>query len=79
MRQGDLLDVLRQRPFRAFRIRLTDGTMFDIRHPEMTVVGRSTALVFYPPAGMSLPAIDRYETIAVLHMTGSEPEESSAA
>jgi hypothetical protein len=79
MRQDDLLEVLRQRPFRPFRIHLTDGTTYDIRHPEMMVVGRSTALVFFPPAGMSLPALDRYDTIALLHITRLEPVESAAA
>jgi hypothetical protein len=79
MRQDDLLEVLRQRPFRAFRIHLTDGTMYEIRRAEMMMVGRSTALVLYPPAGKSLPALDRYETIALLHITRLEPVESSAA
>ena len=33
-------------PFRPFRIHMVSGRTFDVRHPEMIRVGRSTALVF---------------------------------
>jgi hypothetical protein len=33
-------------PFRPFRIRLVGGRMFDIRHPEMVQVGRTTMTIF---------------------------------
>ncbi len=41
--------MLRKRPFQMFRIHVTDGTVYEIRHPEMMVVGRTKALVFFPP------------------------------
>ena len=34
MRASDIRARLRQRPFTPFRIRLTDGTIHEIRHPE---------------------------------------------
>ncbi len=79
MSQQDMLEMLRQRPFQPFRIHVTDGTVYEIRHPEMMVVGRTRALVFFPPEGMALPAIDRYEAVALLHITRLEPVEMSAA
>src|SRR4051794_35337913 len=64
MSQQDLLEMLKHRPFQAFRIHVSDGTVYEIRHPEMMVVGRTKALVFFPPEGMPLPAIDRYKAVA---------------
>lgn len=79
MSQNDILEMLRSRPFQAFRIHLTDGSAFDIRHPEMMVVDRSKALMFFPPADMDLPAIERYEVVSLLHMTRLELLQHSAA
>lgn len=79
MSQQDLLDMLQIRSFQPFRIHLTDGTVYEIRHPEMMVVGRTKALVFFPPDDMDLPAIDRCEAVALIHITRLEPVESSAA
>ncbi len=33
-------------PFRPFRIRMASGQSFDIRHPEMILVGRTSARVY---------------------------------
>jgi hypothetical protein len=32
-------------PFRPFRIRMASGQFFDVRHPEMILVGRTSARV----------------------------------
>ncbi len=79
MSQQDMLEMLKQRPFQPFRIHVSDGTVYEIRHPEMMVVGRTKALVLYPPEGLALPAIDRYEAVALLHITRLEPVETTAA
>lgn len=33
-------------PFHPFRIKMTSGETFEIRHPEMISIGRTTAHVF---------------------------------
>ena len=33
----DLLEILRRRPFRPLRLHMSDGTTYDIRHPETYV------------------------------------------
>ena len=33
-------------PFRPFRIKIASGETFDIRHPEMIQIGRTTATVY---------------------------------
>jgi hypothetical protein len=46
MRPNDLLTWLRAVPFVPFRIRLNSDRTFDIRHPEMLRVGRSSVNVY---------------------------------
>lgn len=41
-----LLDHVSAEPFRPFRIKMASGQAFDIRHPEMILVGRSSARVY---------------------------------
>lgn len=33
-------------PFRPFRIKMASGQTFDIRHPEMIMIGRSSAKIY---------------------------------
>ena len=33
-------------PFRPFRIKMASGQSFDVRHPEMIMVGRSSARIY---------------------------------
>jgi hypothetical protein len=79
MRQEDLIEILRQRPFQPFRIHVSDGTVYEVRHPEFVLVGRSRALVFLPSPGQAPPAFERYEAVALLHITRLELLESPAA
>ena len=79
MRQEDLIEVLRQRPFQPFRIHLSDGIIYEVRHPELVLVGRSKAIVFFPDPRQPPPAFERYETVALLHITRLEPIEAMAS
>jgi hypothetical protein len=33
-------------PFRPFRIQLSSGRTFEIRHPEMVAVGKTTMIIY---------------------------------
>ena len=79
MRLEDLLEVLRQRPFQPFRIHVSDGIIYEVRHPELVLVGRSKAVVFFPDPRRPPPAFDKYETVSLLHITRLEPIESLAS
>ena len=76
MRQEDLLEVLRQRPFVPFRIHVTDGIVYEVRHPELVLVGRSRAVVFFPDPRRPPPAFDRFDMVSLLHITRLEPMDS---
>ncbi len=41
-----LARFVRAEPFRPFRIKVTSGQVFEIRHPEMIAVNRTFALIF---------------------------------
>ena len=60
MRSEQLRDHLRKRPFLPLRLVLTDGRTFEIRHPELAVVGQSTVAVGLRDAAIPSPStIDR--------------------
>jgi hypothetical protein len=70
MRPEDLLDRLQDRPFQAFRIHLSDGTVLDVPEPGMVIVGRSTAVL---PSRFGLDEEGRrlaehWRTISLVHM-----------
>ena len=72
MSHEDLLQFIRQRPFIPFRLVTTDGTGYEIRHPEMLMPGRRLAIVGLPndPA---VPAFDRTVAVSLLHVQRLEP------
>ena len=76
MRADDLLTWTRAVPFVPFRIRLNSGRTFDIRHPEMLRVGRSTANV-YSFAGEPADPYERMEMISLVLIESVEPIEAA--
>src|SRR5439155_577176 len=50
VRPDDIVEMLQQKPFQRFRIFLSDGTVYEIRHAELVKVGRSKILIFFPTA-----------------------------
>ncbi len=72
MRAEDLLSWIRAAPFTSFRIRLNSGRTFDIRHPEMLRVGRTTANV-YSFAGEPADPYERMEMISLVLIESVEP------
>ena len=45
MRTQEIENQLRQRPFVPFRLRMSDGKAYDVRHPEMLMVSRTILAV----------------------------------
>ena len=46
MTSRKVLEYVTAEPFRPFRMRMASGQSFDIRHPEMILVGRSSVRVY---------------------------------
>jgi hypothetical protein len=72
MRADDLLAWNRATPFVPYRIRLNSGRTFDIRHPEMVRVGRTTVNIF-TFAGDPADPYERMEMISLVLIESTEP------
>lgn len=72
MRTEDIQQLVRQRPFRPFRVTLTDGRSYDVRHPELAMVGRTTVAIGLPANGDET-VYDRLVTVDLLHIMQTEP------
>lgn len=48
MRRQEVLDALRKQPFEPFRIQLSNGHSYDIRHPEFAALTRGSVIVVVP-------------------------------
>ncbi len=71
----ELRKMLVQQPFRPFRIHLSDGRVFDVRHREMVWVGHEIAMVgLFALDGY----LDRSETIVLAHIVSLEPIQTAA-
>lgn len=60
-------------PFRPFRISMASGRTFEIRHPEMISVGRSSAIIFTFLSGDPEEAKEREHEVSLLLMEAVEP------
>ena len=75
MRSEDIRDFLQRKPFQPFRLTLTDGRTYEVRHPEMAMVGRSIVAIGVPAANDPEPVFDRLVTVSLLHIMQVEPSE----
>ncbi len=75
MRPDDIRDFLQKRPFQPFRLTLTDGRTYEVRHPELAMVGRSIVAIGVPAANDPRPVFDRLVTVSLLHVMQIEPSE----
>jgi len=48
MTSEELIELLEERPFRPLRLRLDDGRVREIRHPEMAIVGDTIVAIGVP-------------------------------
>jgi hypothetical protein len=78
MRPDDILQLLRQRPFQPFRIHLSNGALYEVRHPELALVSRSTMYIFKPAADLPYPGVENYDLIALVHINHVEPLPTSS-
>jgi hypothetical protein len=72
MTDRDLLAVIQRRPFVPFKLVTTDGTAYEIRHPEMLTPGRRSALIGLPD-DPNYPAFDLTVTVSLQHVLRLEP------
>jgi hypothetical protein len=73
VRPDDILQLLRAKPFEPFRIHLSDGSSFEVKHPELAIVERSKVIIGVPgPEGPNGP-VERTIFCALVHINRVEP------
>ena len=63
-------------PFRPFRLKMASGQTFDIRHPEMILVGKSSVKVYTTAKPDSMA--EHWHDVSLMLMEAIEPIEASA-
>lgn len=71
MRPGLIRDHLKIRPFRPIRVHISDGSSYDIRHPEMAYVTASQVMIALEMSEEDLP--DKVVFCDPVHITRIEP------
>lgn len=64
-------DLLSSRPFRPFRLVMSSGQSYEVRHPEMAMLTRTDLLVGVDVADDGIPA--EFKICSLLHVTAIEP------
>lgn len=70
-------EMLARRPFQPVRLTLSSGESFEIRHPEMALLTRTSLLIGVDLAEDGVPA--EFRILSLLHVTSIEPLTSQAA
>jgi hypothetical protein len=65
-----------RRPFQPFRLVMSSGKTYDVRHPEMAMLTRTDILVGVDVAEDGVPA--EFDICSLLHVTAIEPLNSTA-
>ena len=74
-----LLQALLQKPFMPFRLHVTDGTVYEIRHPDLVWVAPTPGYAVIGVASTQPATIERHEVVALAHVTRLEPLGTPAA
>jgi hypothetical protein len=64
----DVIQALQKRPFEPFRLEVSDGTTYEVRHPELVMVGLGALIIGVPAAGAPKPIYERVETVSLGHV-----------
>ena len=78
MAPEELRDTLIHQPFEPFRLVMTDGVSYDIRHPDLLLVGKRSAVVgLTGDPGQTF--FERTVKVDLLHIIRIEPLQPSGS
>jgi hypothetical protein len=70
-------EMLSRRPFQPVKLTLSSGDSYEIRHPEMALLTRTSLLIGVDLAADGVPA--EFKILSLLHVTAIEPLAGRAA
>lgn len=72
MSPADFRTLLTTKPFVPFRVVTSDGTTYEVRHPEMCMVGLPSVIIGYPDPNTPY-AYARWDVVSMRHVVRLEP------
>jgi hypothetical protein len=69
-------DLLKQRPFKPFRLVMSSGQTYEVRHPEMALLTRTDILVGVDEGEDGVPA--EFKICSLLHVATVEPSSTAS-
>lgn len=78
MRAEELTQLLRRQPFVPLRLHMTDGRIYEIRHPELVLVLKSRVDIGVSP-DPNTGVLERVEYCSLLHVVRIEELHSTTA
>jgi hypothetical protein len=73
MTRKDLANRVKERPFVPFRLVLTEGTRYDVRHPEQIMVARDSTVIGLPSASDEEDFFETTVLADLFHVVRLEP------
>jgi hypothetical protein len=70
MHPDEVFAAVRRRPFVPFRLHVSDGSAYELRHPDSILVTRRAIILALPGDADQVP--ERAVTIALVHVTRLE-------
>lgn len=72
MAPREIRAILKEQPFEGIRIFISDGEVYDVRHPDMVFVTARRIYIAMPPLKDGVPA-GQTASVDPLHITRVEP------
>ncbi len=71
IRAQDVAALTQRRPFKPFRIHMSDGSCLDVRHPELAML-MSDRMVIGVPSATQAGFVDELQYCSIMHITRLE-------
>jgi hypothetical protein len=78
MAPADIRSLTQRKPFVPFRIITSDGTVYEVRHPDLVMIGIASVVIGYP-SEQDPQAYSRYDIVSLRHIVRLEPEQEAVA
>jgi len=78
MAPADIRNLVQRRPFTPFRVVTSDGTIYEVRHPELVMIGLASIIIGYP-SEQDPQSYSRWDIVSLRHIVCLEPEQEAVA
>lgn len=78
MAPADIRSLTQRKPFIPFRVVTRDGTVYEVRHPDLLMIGLSSVVIGYP-SEQDPQAYSRYDVVPLRNIVRLEPEQEAVA